>query len=123
MGGVSVSPWMRFPVSGTTPSPCSTRCRASSFAGDALGTQGAAGLTLSGSLEEFGTALTEWRSETSGAYDTLYTSHNHQWHTRPAYVDSIQTAVASEPVTSPRPGYEAYRAGTGEALAWVFVPT
>ncbi|MFD1824624.1 hypothetical protein [Mumia zhuanghuii] len=93
------------------------------FAGDALGTQGAAGLTLSGSLEEFGTALTEWRSETSGAYDTLYTSHNHQWHTRPAYVDSIQTAVASEPVTSPRPGYEAYRAGTGEALAWVFVPT
>ncbi|MFD5629004.1 hypothetical protein [Streptomyces sp. NPDC127072] len=92
------------------------------YAGDALGVQGVRGLTLSTSREVFATALDGWRAKTDGRYDTLYTAHNHQWLTRPGYVDSLHTAVHGPPVASPMPGYEAFTSGTGEFLAWVFAP-
>ena len=90
------------------------------FAGDALGTQGTPGLTLPTSAAQYREALTAWRASTDGAYDTLYTSHNHQWVTRPGYVDSLEAATTSALVTSPVPGCTARTAGTGELLAWVF---
>jgi glyoxylase-like metal-dependent hydrolase (beta-lactamase superfamily II) len=98
------------------------------YAGDALGTQGPAGLVLSSSLAAFGTALTSWRSATDGRYDTLYTAHNHQWFTRPGYVDALATATAAGLaddgafVASPLPGYRALTAGTADATAWIHVP-
>jgi len=64
------------------------------LAGDALGTQGNdAGLVLRDSLANFETALEAWRAGTDGKYDVVYTAHNHQWYTSPAYVDQLQTAV------------------------------
>jgi glyoxylase-like metal-dependent hydrolase (beta-lactamase superfamily II) len=82
------------------------------FGGDALGTQGAGvgqelsgtrpsrraqsnpgGLVLHAGLAEFDRALADWRRKTDGKYDTLYTSHNFQWFTDPAYVDQLQSAV------------------------------
>ncbi|MGJ6978960.1 MBL fold metallo-hydrolase [Aestuariimicrobium soli] len=101
------------------------------FAGDALGTQGgsSAGLVLSSSdLAGYQAALSGWRAHTDGAFDTLYTAHNHQWFTRPAYVDSVATAVAagvSNPgafVASPLPGHRGLTAGTGDVQAFVHVP-
>ncbi|MEU4657644.1 hypothetical protein AB0G32_27550 [Streptomyces sp. NPDC023723] len=92
------------------------------YASDALGVQGVRGLTLSTSRKAFATALDGWRAKTDGRYDTLYTAHNHQWLTRPGYTDSLHTAVHGPPVASPMPGYEAFSSGTGEFLAWVFVP-
>ncbi len=65
------------------------------YAGDALGTQGTAGLILTSTLAEFSTALTGWRAGTDRHCDTLYTAHNHQWFTRPAYVDSLAAAAAA----------------------------
>ena len=62
--------------------------------GDALGTQGGdGGLILQDSLVNFARALTEWRSETDGKYDSVYTAHNYQWYTSPAYVNQVQEAV------------------------------
>ncbi|HVK34648.1 MAG TPA: MBL fold metallo-hydrolase [Microlunatus sp.] len=65
------------------------------YAGDSLGTQGTAGLILTSTLAQFTTALASWRSGTDRRYDTLYTAHNHQWFTRPAYVDSLAAAAAA----------------------------
>ncbi|GAA4727970.1 MBL fold metallo-hydrolase [Phytohabitans rumicis] len=92
------------------------------FAGDALGIQGTRGLTLGSSRDAFRTALDVWRAKTTGRYDTIYTAHNHQWLTRPGYVDSLWAATTGQPVTSPQPGYDAFTSGSGELLAWVFVP-
>ena len=64
------------------------------FSGDALGTQDAdAGLLLHQPLAAFSRALAAWRAETDGKYDDIYTAHNYQWFTSPAYVDEVQAAV------------------------------
>ena len=64
------------------------------LAGDALGTQGNdAGLILHDMLASFAGALTAWRAETDGKYDVIYTAHNYQWLTSPAYVNEVQSAV------------------------------
>jgi glyoxylase-like metal-dependent hydrolase (beta-lactamase superfamily II) len=64
------------------------------FAGDALGRQGAdAGLVLTGSVDAYRENLRAWRSKTDGSYDILYTSHNSQWFTAPAYVDQLSEVV------------------------------
>jgi len=64
------------------------------LSGDALGTQGNdAGLMLHDTLEAFARALTTWRAATDGKYDLVYTAHNYQWLTSPAYVDEVQSAV------------------------------
>jgi glyoxylase-like metal-dependent hydrolase (beta-lactamase superfamily II) len=65
------------------------------FGGDALGTQGPdAGLVLHAPLADFARALTAWRAATDGKYDVVYTAHNYQWLTSPAYVDELQKAAA-----------------------------
>ena len=98
------------------------------YAGDALGTQGTDGLVLSSSLADFADALQAWRGDTDTRYDTLYTSHNYQWFTRPAYVDSLQAAAAAglagdgAYVPSPLPGYRALTSGTADVTAWIHVP-
>lgn len=94
------------------------------FSGDALGTQGVDGLVLGTSRENFVAALSVWRAATDGQYDTLYTAHNHQWFTRPAYVDSVAAALTAPPSTPtpPKPGYTSYTAGITDVLAWVHVP-
>ena len=62
--------------------------------GDALGTQsGDGGLVLQDSLADFARALAAWRAATDGKYDSIYTAHNYQWYTSPAYVDQVQAAV------------------------------
>ena len=64
------------------------------FSGDALGEQyNGGGLMLTDSLANFSAALTEWRSHTDGRYDAVYTAHNYQWFTSPAFVDQVQQAV------------------------------
>ena len=64
------------------------------FSGDALGTQGNdAGLLLRDTLSNFAAALRPWRARTDGRYDVVYTAHNYQWFTSPAYVDQVQQAV------------------------------
>jgi len=64
------------------------------FGGDALGTQGPdAGLILRAPLSAFAAALASWRTVTDGKYDVVYTAHNYQWFTSPAYVDELQKAV------------------------------
>ncbi len=64
------------------------------MSGDALGTQDAdAGLLLHEPLAAFSKALAAWRAETDGKYDGVYTAHNYQWFTNPAYVDEVQAAV------------------------------
>ncbi|GGJ53124.1 hypothetical protein [Streptomyces brasiliensis] len=91
------------------------------FTGESLGTQGTDGLTLGTTVAAFTKALATWRTCTDGHYDTIYTAHNYQWVTRPAYVDSLQAAADADPVaTSPVPGYKARTSGTGELLAWLF---
>ena len=52
-----------------------------------------AGLILRAPLKTFADALTAWRSATDGKYDVVYTAHNYQWFTAPAYVDELQKAV------------------------------
>jgi glyoxylase-like metal-dependent hydrolase (beta-lactamase superfamily II) len=65
------------------------------FGGDALGTQAPdAGLVLHAPLADFARALTAWRAATDGKYDVVYTAHNYQWLTSPAYVDELQKAAA-----------------------------
>lgn len=65
------------------------------LSGDALGTQDAdAGLILRDPLLEFSKALADWRRDTDGKYDVVYTAHNYQWFTSAGYVDQVQTAVA-----------------------------
>ena len=64
------------------------------FSGDALGTQDSdAGLILRDELPAFQRALASWRATTDGRYDVVYTAHNYQWFTAPAYVDQVQSAV------------------------------
>jgi len=64
------------------------------FSGDALGTQASdAGLILREGLTPFDGALARWRTATDGKYDLVYTAHNYEWFTSPAYVDSVQAAV------------------------------
>jgi glyoxylase-like metal-dependent hydrolase (beta-lactamase superfamily II) len=98
------------------------------YAGDALGTQGTAGLILTSTLTEFSTALAGWRTGTDRRYDTLYTAHNHQWFTRPAYVDSLAAAAAAGLaddgafVASPLPGHRGLTSGTTDVTAWIHVP-
>lgn len=62
--------------------------------GDALGTQDSdAGLLLHDTLPTFAAALAVWRARTDGKYDIVYTAHNYQWFTSPAYIDQVQSAV------------------------------
>jgi glyoxylase-like metal-dependent hydrolase (beta-lactamase superfamily II) len=64
------------------------------FSGDALGAQAAdAGLILRQPLATFAPQLAAWRAATDGRYDVVYTAHNFQWFTSPAYVDQVQEAV------------------------------
>jgi glyoxylase-like metal-dependent hydrolase (beta-lactamase superfamily II) len=81
------------------------------FGGDALGTQGGAsdsagrgrggaasqansgGLILKANLADFDKAFSAWRTQTDGKYDVVYTAHNYQWFTAPAYIDQLQSAV------------------------------
>jgi len=64
------------------------------LSGDALGTQAAdGGLILHTSLADFATTLAAWRTRTDGKYDVVYTAHNFQWLTLPAFVDEVQNAV------------------------------
>jgi glyoxylase-like metal-dependent hydrolase (beta-lactamase superfamily II) len=66
------------------------------LSGDALGEQyNGGGLILRDSLSRFDAALKAWRAKTDGRYDVIYTAHNYQWFTNPAYVDQVQQAVTS----------------------------
>ena len=103
------------------------------LSGDAFGTQGNdAGLILHDTLPSFARALSVWRAETDGKYDLVYTAHNYQWLTTPAYVDEIQSAVTkgltggeAALIPSPRmPGYRMIRsAGGPDVVASVVVET
>ena len=91
------------------------------LSGDALGEQfNGGGLILRDTLARFDTALKAWRAKTDGRYDAVYTAHNYQWFTSPAYVDQVQQAVtlglggaATLPTTRPA-GYQMVRS-TGAA--------
>ncbi len=64
------------------------------LSGDALGEQfNGGGLILNDTLERFDAALRAWRARTDGRYDIVYTAHNYQWFTSPAYVAQVQEAV------------------------------
>ncbi len=79
------------------------------FTGDALGEQRAdGGLVLRQPIATFANALTAWRTSTDGRYDVVYTARNFQWFTAAAYVDQLQSAVAS--------------ALSGDAAAWTTLP-
>lgn len=66
--------------------------------GDALGSQsGTDGLLLNGSLADFTTALAAWRARTDRKYEVVYTAHNYQWFTLPAFVDQLQAAATKGP--------------------------
>jgi glyoxylase-like metal-dependent hydrolase (beta-lactamase superfamily II) len=68
------------------------------LSGDALGAQSATdGLILNTSLTDFVTALAAWRARTDGKYDVVYTAHNFQWFTLPAFVDQLQAAAVKGP--------------------------
>jgi glyoxylase-like metal-dependent hydrolase (beta-lactamase superfamily II) len=85
-----------YPLSGHDPSGITLLDTANRvlFGGDALGTQGNdAGLILREPLASFSSALERWRTATDGKYDAVYTAHNFEWFTSPAYVDSLQAAV------------------------------
>ncbi|NHC45085.1 MBL fold metallo-hydrolase [Motilibacter aurantiacus] len=99
------------------------------FSGDALGEQGPGGLVLDSSLQEFAAALAAWRSRTDGRYGVVYTAHNHQWLTSPAYVDSVQAAVLDGIARGPaayvpgRPGFHTLRSpGAADVVAYVLLP-
>ncbi|MDA0168386.1 MBL fold metallo-hydrolase [Solirubrobacter taibaiensis] len=91
------------------------------LSGDALGEQfNGGGLILRDTLARFDLALREWRTKTDGRYDVVYTAHNYQWYTSPAYVDQVQQAVtlglngaATLPTTRPT-GFQMVRS-TGAA--------
>jgi hypothetical protein len=64
-----------------------------------LGAQAATdGLVLNTPLADFVTALAAWRAKTDGKYDVVYTAHNFQWFTLPAFVDQLQAAAVKGPV-------------------------
>ncbi len=64
------------------------------LSGDALGTQATDdGLILHDKLADFAASLAAWRARTDGKYDVVYTAHNFQWLTLPAFVDQVQNAV------------------------------
>src|SRR3954447_9880729 len=91
------------------------------LSGDALGEQfNGGGLVLHDTLTNFDAALKAWRAKTDGRYDVVYTAHNYQWFTSPAYVDQVQQAVTSglsggATIPSVRPpGYQMLRS-TGAA--------
>jgi glyoxylase-like metal-dependent hydrolase (beta-lactamase superfamily II) len=91
------------------------------LSGDALGEQfNGGGLVLHDTLDRFDTALKAWRTKTDGRYDVVYTAHNYQWFTSPAYVDQVQQAVTlglagGATLTSTRPaGFKMVRS-TGAA--------
>jgi glyoxylase-like metal-dependent hydrolase (beta-lactamase superfamily II) len=68
------------------------------LSGDALGAQSATdGLVLNTPLPDFVTALSAWRAKTDGKYDVVYTAHNFQWFTLPAFVDQLQAAAVKGP--------------------------
>jgi glyoxylase-like metal-dependent hydrolase (beta-lactamase superfamily II) len=68
------------------------------ISGDALGAQSATGgLILNTPLADFVTALAAWRAKTDGKYDVVYTAHNFQWFTLPAFVDQLQAAAVKGP--------------------------
>ena len=68
------------------------------LSGDALGTQSATdGLVLNAPLADFTAALVAWRTRTDGKYDVVYTAHNFQWFTLPAFVDQLQSAATKGP--------------------------
>ena len=68
------------------------------LSGDALGTQQAAdGLILNSPLPDFTAALAAWRTRTDGKYDVVYTAHNVQWFTLPAFVDLLQSTATKGP--------------------------
>ena len=102
------------------------------FSGDALGTQGNdAGLVLRESLETFAATLRSWRARTDGRYGVVYTAHNYQWFTSPAYVDEVQQAVTRGIVEGEKalvastrlPGAKMIRsAGAADVVASVVVP-
>src|SRR4051795_9540869 len=91
------------------------------LSGDALGEQfNGGGLVLHDTLTNFDAALKAWRAKTDGRYDVIYTAHNYQWYTSPAYVDQVQEAVTlglggapTLPTTRPT-GYQMVRS-TGAA--------
>ena len=103
------------------------------LSGDALGTQGNdAGLILHDTLASFSAALTAWRVATDGKYDVVYTAHNYQWLTSPAYVNEVQSAVSkgltggdAALIDSPRmPGFKMVRsAGAADVVASVVLDT
>jgi glyoxylase-like metal-dependent hydrolase (beta-lactamase superfamily II) len=69
------------------------------LSGDALGAQSVIdGLVLNTPLADFVTALAAWRAKTDGKYDVVYTAHNFQWFTLPAFVDQLQAAAVKGPV-------------------------
>jgi glyoxylase-like metal-dependent hydrolase (beta-lactamase superfamily II) len=68
------------------------------LSGDALGAQSATeGLSLNTSLADFASAFAAWRSRTDGKYDVVYTAHNFQWFTLPAFVEQLQSAATNSP--------------------------
>jgi len=48
---------------------------------------------LHDTFARFDTALKAWRAKTDGRYDVVYTAHNYQWFTSPAYVDQVYMFV------------------------------
>jgi glyoxylase-like metal-dependent hydrolase (beta-lactamase superfamily II) len=96
------------------------------LSGDALGAQAAdGGLILHGSLADFSAALKAWRARTDGRYDVVYTAHNFQWLTLPAFVDRLQNAVtlgaaggdAALADSTAEPGYKVIRSGGAADVA------
>jgi glyoxylase-like metal-dependent hydrolase (beta-lactamase superfamily II) len=88
------------------------------LSGDALGAQAAdGGLILRGNKADFSAALKAWRTRTDGKYDVVYTAHNFQWFTLPAFVDQLQSAVTRAVVggdaalanSTVMPGYKVIR--------------
>lgn len=64
------------------------------FSGHALGQQTTdGGLMLNDTLQNFSTALTQWRAQTDGKYDLVYTATNPEWMTAATFVDQVQDAV------------------------------
>ena len=68
------------------------------LSGDALGAQSTTdGLVLNEPLKDFTAALAAWRARTDGKYDVVYTAHNFEWLTLPAFVDNLQSAAVKGP--------------------------
>jgi glyoxylase-like metal-dependent hydrolase (beta-lactamase superfamily II) len=96
------------------------------LSGDALGAQAAdGGLILRGGLADFSAALKAWRARTDGKYGVVYTAHNFQWLTLPAFVDQLQSAAARGAAagdaaladSTAMPGYKVVRSGGAADVA------